>query len=231
MTPIGREQAEVTGRRIAELVKGVDEKFGPCRVKVLHVSNMARAKETADVIAQYLPTVERSDPDPLLNEGKPSHYIPGGKASPSDIARTDEGHVRIEAAFQKYFYRKEMKKKSQTSKAGETPNGVPNDQKLNDNPDPLVSTEIKPSESDESKDKDCKHEFEIIVCHANVIRYFACRALQLPPEAWLRICTFNCSLTYLTIRPTGTVSIRSLGDCGHLPYELITFSRHHGYNW
>jgi len=28
---------------------------------------------------------------------------------------------------------------------------------------------------------------EIVVCHANVIRYFAMRALQLPPEAWLRI--------------------------------------------
>ena len=24
--------------------------------------------------------------------------------------------------------------------------------------------------------------YEIIVCHANVIRYFVCRALQFPPE-------------------------------------------------
>lgn len=54
----------------------------------------------------------------------------------------------------------------------------------------------------------CHHEVEIIVCHANVIRYFLCRALQLPPEAWLRYCPFNCSLTYFTIRPTGTVSCR-----------------------
>ncbi|XP_069136129.1 serine/threonine-protein phosphatase PGAM5, mitochondrial-like isoform X2 [Argopecten irradians] len=28
---------------------------------------------------------------------------------------------------------------------------------------------------------------EIVVCHANVIRYFVCRALQFPPEGWLRI--------------------------------------------
>ena len=34
---------------------------------------------------------------------------------------------------------------------------------------------------DQSKDS-----YELVVCHANVIRYFVCRALQLPPEAWLR---------------------------------------------
>jgi hypothetical protein len=57
------------------------------------------------------------------------------------------------------------------------------------------------------------------------------RSLQLPPEAWLRLCTFNCSLTYLTIRPTGTVSCRMLGDIGHIPYGMTTFSMHPGFNW
>jgi serine/threonine-protein phosphatase PGAM5 len=218
LTRIGKEQAEITGRRIAELVKGVDDKFGPCRVKILHVSDMTRAKETAEIIAQFLPSVKRADPDPMLNEGKPSHVIPGGKASSSDIAQTDEGHARIEAAFQKYFYRHEPEAEKE-----KPPEQTEN--KANETTDPRVADEVP------TADDDCKHEFEIFVCHGNVIRYFACRALQLPPEAWLRFCTFNCSLTYLTIRPTGTVSIRSLGDCGHLPYGLITFSMHHGYNW
>lgn len=220
MTDLGKEQADITGRRIAELVKGVDDKFGPCRVKVLHVSDMARAKETADLIAQYLPSVERSSPDPILNEGKPSHYIPGGKASKSDIAKTDEGHVRIEGAFQKYFYRQVF------NETRDKPEIQPYDTAI-----PVEDSQRVTIGSTELKEEDSKHEFEIIVCHANVIRYFTCRALQLPPEAWLRLCTFNCSLTYFTIRPTGTVSIRSLGDCGHLPYEKITFSTHHGYNW
>ena len=86
-------------------------------------------------------------------------------------------------------------------------------------------------DSKEEKEPETKHEFEVIVCHANVIRYFLCRALQLPPEAWLRLCTLNCSLTYLTIRPTGTVSCRMLGDIGHIPYGKCSFSGHHGYNW
>jgi serine/threonine-protein phosphatase PGAM5 len=59
----------------------------------------------------------------------------------------------------------------------------------------------------------------------------ACRALQLPPEAWLRMTTFNCSLTMLTIRPSGSVSLRALGDVGHLTPEEVTFSRHEGFSW
>ncbi|KAK7477428.1 hypothetical protein BaRGS_00031330 [Batillaria attramentaria] len=65
---------------------------------------------------------------------------------------------------------------------------------------------------------------EIIVCHANVIRYFVCRALQFPPEAWLRLSLAHCSLTQLSIRPSGRVSLRALGDSGHLPPTKITFT-------
>jgi len=47
-----------------------DETFGPCKIKALRVSALARARETADIIAKHLPTVEYTDPDPLLNEGR-----------------------------------------------------------------------------------------------------------------------------------------------------------------
>ncbi|KHJ85541.1 phosphoglycerate mutase family protein [Oesophagostomum dentatum] len=66
--------------------------------------------------------------------------------------------------------------------------------------------------------------YEILVCHANVIRYFICRALQFPPEGWLRMSLGNCSITWLVIRPSGRVSLRSLGDVGHLPPSKITFT-------
>jgi serine/threonine-protein phosphatase PGAM5 len=71
----------------------------------------------------------------------------------------------------------------------------------------------------------------VIVGHGNVIRYFVCRALQLPPEAWLRMSIFNGSITYIMIQPNGYVTIRLLGDTGHLPYEETTFSGSHGWNW
>jgi serine/threonine-protein phosphatase PGAM5 len=143
LTELGKKQAELTGKRIAEMIQGADESFGPCKVKVLRVSDLRRAKETADIIAKHLPGVERAEPDPLLNEGRPVHTIPGGTAKPAVVEMTDSHHPRIEEAFQKYFYRSSE------------------DQEYED--------------GDLDKSDKNLHEFEIIVGHANVIRYFLCR--------------------------------------------------------
>jgi serine/threonine-protein phosphatase PGAM5 len=207
LTPLGRKQATLTGQRIAEMIRGFDKEFGPCNVTTLRVSDLTRAKETAEIIAEHLPkSVIRAAPDPLLNEGRPCHHIPSGKMTSKIIQQTDEGHERIEKAFHTYFYRSEE-------------------------PASSIETEDQVASPEDELKSDPLHEFEIIVCHANVIRYFICRALQIPPEAWLRLCTFNCSLNYITIRPTGSVSIRMLGDIGHLGYDHSTFSMHHGFNW
>lgn len=58
---------------------------------------------------------------------------------------------------------------------------------------------------------------EIIVGHSNMIRYFVCRALQIPPEAWLRFSLSHCSLTVITIPENGHVKVSCVGDVGHLP--------------
>ncbi|EED91375.1 hypothetical protein THAPSDRAFT_263036, partial [Thalassiosira pseudonana CCMP1335] len=193
LTPLGRHQAALTGQRLGALIRGVNEE----------VSDLARAKETADIVYENMGlegvVVEKAESDPLLNEGRPCHHIPGGKVRQSVIERTDEHHPRIEQAFRKYFYHSNSER-----------NNSDNDNGTNET---TTTNLLQPHP---------QHEFEIIVCHANVIRYFFCRALQLPPEAWLRLCTFNCSLTYFTIRPTGTVSCRMLGDHGHLPYDACT---------
>lgn len=63
---------------------------------------------------------------------------------------------------------------------------------------------------------------EIIVCHANVIRYWVCRALQLPPEAWSRLLITHGSITVVCILPSGRVSLHALGDTGHFPPDMIT---------
>ncbi|CAL1537359.1 unnamed protein product [Lymnaea stagnalis] len=64
--------------------------------------------------------------------------------------------------------------------------------------------------------------YEIIVCHANVIRYFICRALQFPPDAWLRFSLAHGSITHICIRPSGRVTVKSVGDHGHMNAENIT---------
>ncbi len=226
LTPLGRQQAEATGRRLAELVAaGV-------RIKAIHVSDMARAKETAEIIKKHLPGVEATAPNSKLNEGRPAHVCPGGRPgkprmSPKSVERDSP---RIESAFHEYFFRS-------------APADVPEDQTPTEEP---AALELSPAttrgawiwnpgcaEPNAGKEEriNQRHEYEVVVAHANVIRYFLCRALQLPPEAWLRFSTFNCSLTYLTVRPSGSVSCRSMGDVGHLEPDQITFSGHHGYSW
>ncbi|XP_067014759.1 serine/threonine-protein phosphatase PGAM5, mitochondrial isoform X2 [Anabrus simplex] len=66
--------------------------------------------------------------------------------------------------------------------------------------------------------------YEILVCHANVIRYFVCRALQFPAEGWLRFTLNHCSITWVSILPSGRVTVRAMGDAGHLPAYAVTSS-------
>jgi len=194
LTALGRIQATKTGKRLANWAKGTEafdkNSFnGPCQmISKIRVSNMTRAKETAQLIAQELKVLV-DKPDPLLNEALPSPMVPVRPDIEGVEEEIDAHHDRIEEAFQKYIYR-----------------------------------------ADATREGD-DDEFEIIVCHGNVIRYFFCRALQLPPEAWLRMSIFNCSLTYLMIRPSGVVSARMLGDIGHLDYEESTFSGNYGLKW
>ncbi|CAH3198449.1 unnamed protein product [Porites evermanni] len=63
---------------------------------------------------------------------------------------------------------------------------------------------------------------EIYVCHANVIRYFVCRVLQFPPEGWLRMSIGHCGITWVTIRPNGRVSLKCMGDTGHITPENLS---------
>lgn len=67
-----------------------------------------------------------------------------------------------------------------------------------------------------------KDSYEVMVCHANVIRYYVCRVLQLPPEAWLRMSLKHASITWITIRPNGRVGVMCLGDAGHFPIDKLT---------
>ncbi|XP_076587876.1 serine/threonine-protein phosphatase PGAM5, mitochondrial isoform X2 [Chaetodon auriga] len=169
LTPLGREQAELTGKRLAALGLKYD---------VLIHSSMARATETAHIISKHLPGpgVELLSCD-LLREGAPIEPVPPVTHWKPDAVYHEDG-ARIEAAFRRYIHRADPKQKEDS--------------------------------------------YEIIVCHANVIRYFVCRALQFPPEGWLRMGLNNGSITWLTIRPSGRVALRTLGDAGFMPPDKLT---------
>ncbi|KAB5528233.1 hypothetical protein PHYPO_G00137970 [Pangasianodon hypophthalmus] len=168
LTALGREQAELTGQRLACL---------GLKYNILIHSSMARATETAQIISTHLPGVEVVSCD-LLREGAPIEPVPPVTHWKPEAVQYHEDGARIEAAFRRYIHRADPKQKEDS--------------------------------------------YEIIVCHANVIRYFVCRALQFPPEGWLRLGLNNGSITWLTIRPSGRVALRALGDSGFMPPEKVT---------
>lgn len=61
-----------------------------------------------------------------------------------------------------------------------------------------------------------KTSTDLYVCHGNVIRYFLMRALQLPPQYWLRLNIENASLTEVNVFSNGYVSVKTMGEKGHL---------------
>ena len=58
----------------------------------------------------------------------------------------------------------------------------------------------------------------------NSLSFNYCRALQIPPEAWLRMSLYHGSITWITIRPNGRVALKSLGDAGFMPAGKLTTS-------
>ncbi|MCJ7625601.1 MAG: histidine phosphatase family protein [Anaerolineaceae bacterium] len=76
-------------------------------------------------------------------------------------------------------------------------------------------TYFKPAEGEND-------EYEIIVCHGNIIRYFICRVLKVSVLAWLNFETYNCSINSVEIDEFGNMKLLSYNESGHLPEELKT---------
>ncbi|XP_054276833.1 serine/threonine-protein phosphatase Pgam5, mitochondrial-like isoform X2 [Macrosteles quadrilineatus] len=168
LTPIGKEQAAMTGKRLKELGHNYTH---------LTVSTMTRAKETASIIQGFLPSSVKVTHCSMLEEGAPiPPEPPVGDWRPEPHFFQDG--ARIEAAFREHIHRASPKQKEDS--------------------------------------------YEVIVCHGNVIRFFLCRVLQFPADAWLRISLRHASLSILTILPSGRVVLRSVGDTGHFPPQLLT---------
>ncbi|KAK7200494.1 phosphoglycerate mutase family member 5 [Novymonas esmeraldas] len=174
-----------TPEKLSELERKVDEEyrrlagvggiFVDGAATAVHVSDMTRAKQTANLILEAFPAEvrRRMDVDPQLRE-----RIPCAVQPPRSFSASEEDMRVAEAVFERYFHR--------------------------------------PTESASS--------VEVIVGHGNMIRYLTMRALQLPPEAWLRTSLPHCSITSITIRGTGHVSLVGMGSYGHLPPDMVTVS-------
>ena len=64
----------------------------------------------------------------------------------------------------------------------------------------------------------------LIIGHGNVFRYFMCRVLQIPDEAWLRFSVCNCVITKYQIFGDGRDSVQCIGSDGHFAISQVTFN-------
>jgi hypothetical protein len=65
--------------------------------------------------------------------------------------------------------------------------------------------------------------YRVVVCHANIIRWFICRALGVEPDGtWGRMRYSHCGVTSLEIDSVGNVQVAFVNQTGHLPTALIT---------
>jgi serine/threonine-protein phosphatase PGAM5 len=62
----------------------------------------------------------------------------------------------------------------------------------------------------------------VIVSHGNLIRYLAARVVRGSHDGWLRMRTFNCGITEITVESDGRLWLVTYNDVGHLPGELVT---------
>lgn len=65
---------------------------------------------------------------------------------------------------------------------------------------------------------------ELVVCHGNIIRYFACRVMGVQARAWVKMQSLHCGITEVTVLSTGETRLASYNDTGHLPRKLRTMS-------
>jgi serine/threonine-protein phosphatase PGAM5 len=68
-----------------------------------------------------------------------------------------------------------------------------------------------------------RDEFDIVVCHGNVIRWTVCKVLGVDPQAWAQMSIANCSITTVQVRRDGSMRLISFADSGHIPYAMTSY--------
>jgi serine/threonine-protein phosphatase PGAM5 len=65
---------------------------------------------------------------------------------------------------------------------------------------------------------------DVVIAHGNLIRFFACRALEVEPITWVKLGSTHCSITEVAIEANGYMRLRSFNETHHLPRKLRTLS-------
>ncbi|MCU0512459.1 MAG: histidine phosphatase family protein [Anaerolineae bacterium] len=63
---------------------------------------------------------------------------------------------------------------------------------------------------------------ELLVCHGNILRYFICRVLETPADAWANLYILHCGISVVRVDEEGLCTLMSHNATEHLPPRMRT---------
>jgi serine/threonine-protein phosphatase PGAM5 len=208
LTPNGIKQARQTGHFLREYLdaRGVLKRFPEFPI---HHSGVQRSAQTAQIIAEVLKPNTPLLENKLFREAWPGNPLP--QTNQKVIAREKLDNMVSDCARLQIIYRTMFR------------HVIPVD---------LNSREVQLSEEDVKKfhslfgsstQARLNDRYRVIVCHANIIRWFVCKALGVDPDGtWGRMRSNHCSVTAMEVDSVGNVTLGFVNQTGHLGAELMT---------
>lgn len=73
-----------------------------------------------------------------------------------------------------------------------------------------------------TRPKEDEDSHELIVCHGNILRYFACQAIGINVGLWANMNIYHCGLTVIEIASDGLMRLIQHNQTAHMPFDDIT---------
>lgn len=158
----------------------------------------------------------------MLREGVPCAPVPAVAFFPVSQSVVDRDRPRLERAFAKYVAARAPSASADEGGADEGAGGAASAAAGKASAGTAAGAQRVEERSASTGSASAPLEMDIIVAHGNIIRFWVCKALGLPAASWLRFSVYNCSLTWLEVHHDGAMTLRMLGDVGHLPVQMAT---------
>ncbi|GLE07088.1 hypothetical protein PINS_up016957 [Pythium insidiosum] len=203
LTPLGVQQARATGQFLRTYL---DERRVLKRFPVFPIyhSGMRRTVETAQHIAQcFAPGGIELRENKLVREAWPSNPLPSSNRKV--LAREKLDNMVSDCARVKLVFRMLFR------------HLIPDDLDLEEHPlDASDQQAFSETFAGRTQHRP-SDRYRVVVCHANIIRWFVCKALGVDPEGtWGRMRYNHCAVTAMEVDSVGNVQLAFLNQTAHL---------------
>ncbi|CEG50406.1 phosphoglycerate mutase [Plasmopara halstedii] len=204
LTELGVDQARATGLFLQKYLSDRMVLKRYPRFPVYH-SGIRRAVETAEHIASAFPpgSVQFLE-NKLFREAWPGNPLPNSNRQ--QLAREKLDNMVADCARLKLAYRTMFRHLIPQDLEIEERRLSEEDQKVYMDTFGVRSTQTRMND-----------RFRVVVCHANIIRWFVCKALGVDPDGtWGRMRYNHCGLTAMEVDSVGNVQLTYMNQTGHL---------------